>query len=397
MAMRTATRRRPASRRRGRAVAAASAAALATALASCTGGGNATPSPPPTGDAVPCRTDVLAGWRTAGLAVLWVPRPGNSPDNRVALPAAVAAMDVRTGQIRSYCPLPALTVSAPTVSADWTIPMRQGATAYPDAAADVDLMLRTQWFSPDFRWFGGPGLPLVDVAAGEIVRSTPPGLIAGVGVDRVLLLKEDGSWCTAPLPPGPSCTRLLAPATPGTYVIGPDGAPRWLAAQASPLPFGPVAGYAVVAGDRIYRADTEPAAERSRQRTGDPVVPVDLDPAGLGGFQASIDAQPRHDQGGWFALGPGGTVTYHHTTARPGSYGWLLGDAAHVSRALADGGRTAVSAVPGLDGSTRITRFGALVDGTDQVLDLTRQRGLRCPTPDSYCRILAWPDGSAET
>jgi hypothetical protein len=335
---------------------------------------------------------VLADWRASGLALLWVPPRGTSPANRVALPAAVAALDVRNGDIRSYCPLPALTVSVPTLQADYSIPMRQGAEAYPDAAVDIDLMLRTQWFSPDFRWFAGPGMPLVDVAAGEMVRAAVPGPIVGVGRDRLLVHSDDGSWCTASLPPAPTCTRLLAPATPGTYAIGPDGAPVWVPSQAVRLPFGPVSGYAVTDGTRVYRADTEPAADRSRQGAGDPVVPVDLDPAGLGGFQANIDDQPRHDQGGWFAF-QGGTTSYHHTTARLQEYAWMLGDAAHVSRALADGGRTAISAAPALDGNTRITRFGALLDGTGQVLDLTRDRGLRCPVPDTYCRILAWPDG----
>jgi hypothetical protein len=88
-------------------------------------------------------------------------------------------------------------------------------------------------------------------------------------------------------------------------------------------------------------------------------------------------------------------VAYHKTTARHDLYTWMLGTGAQVSRALADGGRTAITAAPAVQGgNTRITRFGALVDGSPQVLDLTATRNLRCPVPDSYCRILAWPDGS---
>jgi hypothetical protein len=349
--------------------------------------------------------DVLAGWQAAGLAVLWVPQPNVSAGNRLALPAALAAMDVRTGHIASYCPLPALTRSAPTLQAGYSVPMRQGGADYPAAAADLDLMLRTQYLAPDFRWFGGPGLPLVDVATGRQVPLDPPGLIAGIGrvhgADLVLINPDNGSVpCTMPLPPTGGCTPLPTRAAPGTYLIGPGGAPEWVPAQAVPLAFGPVHGYAVGDGTRVYRADTETAAARGTQRNGEPVIPVDLDPAGLGGFQANIDAQPTHDQGGWFTVRPGVpgapiATAYHHTTARLQLYDWMLGDVGHVSRALADGGRTAVTAAPALEGSTRVTRFGALVDGTAQVIDLNRERGLRCPELDSYCRILAWPDGSA--
>jgi hypothetical protein len=323
---------------------------------------------------------MLASWRTLGLAVLWVPAAGTSPANRVALPAALAAVDVRTGQLRTSCRLPALTDHVPTVAGDYSLPMRQ----YPDAPADIDLMLRTQWLSPDFRWFAGPGLPLVEVSTGRVV-STPvlPGPIVGVGTDK-LLLRTDRGWCTTTLPPLGDCTPLAAPAGPGAYVIGPRGAPTWLPATPVPFRFGPSTGYGLLSGGRLYRADTAAAGQHRR-----PVVSVDLDPAGLGGFPTNTDDQPHRDRAGWFSVAASGVVTYHRTTATPDRYAWMLGDADHASRALADSGRTAVSAVPALDGTTRITRFGALTDGTDQVRDLP----VRCPVPDTYCRILAWPDG----
>jgi hypothetical protein len=369
------------------------------ALAACTSGG-AAPADPPTGAPAACRTDVLAGWRTAGLAVLWVPRPETGPDPRAALPAAVAAVDVRNGETRSYCPLPA---AAPVVQRPLSVPMRQGGTAYPDVFADLDLMLRTQWLSADFRWFGAPGLPLVDVAAGRALDVALPGTLAGVGADYALVRTGIG-WCTVPLPAGGACAALLAGAGAGGYLVGASGRPVWVRADAVSLPFGAADGYGVTDGTRVYRADTEPAATRRAAVPAGLAGPfgaaVDLDPAGLGGFQAAIDAQPRYDPAGWFSVvpGAGGTVSavYHHTAARREVYGWLLGDAAQVSRALADGGRTAVTAAPAVDGNRRVTRFGALVDGSTEVLDLSAGQGVHCPVPASYCRILAWPDGTTD-
>ena len=39
---------------------------------------------------------------------------------------------------------------------------------------------------------------------------------------------------------------------------------------------------------------------------------------------------------------------------------------------------------------------GRCVGGSTEVLDLTASHGLRCPVPASYCRILAWPDGTTD-
>src|SRR5690349_10651762 len=125
---------------------AALAGCVVSVTAACTGSSSGPPGPSSSAPPLPaCSTQVLAGWRTSGLAVLWVPPAGNSPAERLALPAAVAAMDVRSGAIRAYCPLQA---PAPAVQAAYTLPMRQGGTAYPQVAADPELMLRTQWFSP---------------------------------------------------------------------------------------------------------------------------------------------------------------------------------------------------------------------------------------------------------
>ena len=61
---------------------------------------------------------------------------------------------------------------------------------------------------------------------------------------------------------------------------------------------------------------------------------------------------------------------------------------------MVDGGRVAVSAAPVAGDRDTSTRFGALIDGSDRVVNLTRERGLRCPVRDDLCRIIAWPDGS---
>jgi hypothetical protein len=379
------------------------------ALAACSSAGPGGPDAATRSAAgpAPCRTDVLAGWRAGGLAVLWVGPPNTGPTGKVSVPSAVAAMDVRNGEIRSYCPLPA-PATAPAGQQGYSLPMRQGGTGYPPYLADIDLMLRTQWLSPDFRWFGGPGLPLVDVAAGRTVVTDWTGTLAGVG--RAAALIRDGAgpagrWCTAALPPTPGqpCTPLTAPAGPGGFVIGTTGSPVWVPAEARRLPFGPVTGYAVTDGARIYRADTEPAATRRANGPAGPLhASVDLDPAGLGGFQTFIDDQPVLDLAGWFSvesIGSGGIRTrYHHTTAAPKrlteDFSWLVGEVSDVSRAVVDGGTVAVSAALRVQDREPGTRFGALVDGTDKVVDLTAERGLRCPVAGAFCRIIAWPDGS---
>lgn len=374
-------------------------------LAGCTStspGGASTASPAP----APCRTDVLANWRTQGLAVLWVGQPDTGPTSQVAMPSAVAAMDVRNGRIRSYCPLPP-PVAGAAVQQPYSLAMRQGGTEYPRYVADIDLMLRTQWFSPDFRWFGAPGLPLVDVAAGRAVPADLAGTLVGVGRDVALVRSGTGpvtSWCARSLPPTPGqpCTRLRPPAGQGAFVINAAGVPGWLPAAARSLPFGPVSGFATTDGTRIYRADTEPAGTRRGKGPPGPFgASIDLDPAGLGGFQTDIDDQPAFDPPGWFSvqsIGPGGIRTrYHHTTARPGEFGWLYGDASQVSRAVVDGGAVAVSAAPVAGDRDTSTRFGALIDGSDKVVNLTKERGLRCPSRDAVCRIIAWPDGTLTT
>ncbi|GAA3455731.1 hypothetical protein [Dactylosporangium matsuzakiense] len=76
----------------------------------------------------------------------------------------------------------------------------------------------------------------------------------------------------------------------------------------------------------------------------------------------------------------------------------MWGTSAGSSRAIVDNGTTAVTATTELDAASHVvTRFGALVDGTDQVIDLTEDRGLHCPLPNAFCRILTWPDGSIGT
>jgi hypothetical protein len=177
----------------------------------------------------------------------------------------------------------------------------------------------------------------------------------------------------------------------------------WVNAQAVPLRFGTLPLYAVANGARLYRADTATAAARGTRPErviGSPAV--DLDPAGLGGFLAKVGGQPPADPAGWFSVppgGPGAGLRYHHTTAPPAAFSWMVANAFEVSRAVIDGGRVAVTAAPvGLGTSDEITtRFGALVDGSDTVLDLTLDRGLRCPRAGVLCRIIAWPDGSVVT
>ncbi|WP_433088142.1 hypothetical protein ACQP1P_19675 [Dactylosporangium sp. CA-052675] len=380
-------------------------------LAACT-----SKTPPPAPDpsaapAAPCRTDVIAGWHDAGLAVLWAGRtPDEDPDRKgtVALPAAVAAVDVRTGQVRSYCPLP----GPAAAQQDYTLGLRQGGTDYPARLADVDLMLRTQYLSPDFRWFAAPGLPLVDVAAGKVAATDWTGTTVGLGRGVALLRTGEGAaaaWCTRSLPPKPgeSCTPLTPPGGPGAFVIGAAGTPVWLPADAKPFTFGSATGYAGTDGTRLYAAETLTAAARkaSADQLAPKDAPVDLDPAGLGGFMTTVPGQPAALRKGddWFSVesASGGEIRtrQHHTTARAtadSAFAWMWGGAPNRSRALADGGTVAVTAAVENDPATGrpVTRFGALVDGTDQVLDLTKDRGLRCPRPGSFCRILAWPDGT---
>ncbi|WP_433041152.1 hypothetical protein [Dactylosporangium sp. CS-033363] len=383
-------------------------------LAACTPSGPPPkPEPVPSTAPAPCRTEVLAGWSSAGLAVLWVARPIWEDPTRmgtVRLPTAVTAIDVRTGQVRSYCPLPA-PPTGPVVQEDHKLAMRQGGTAYPPYLTDTDLLLRTQYFSPDFRWFAAPGLPLIDVATGRPVPTDWPG--TAVGLSRDLALIKTGAsaptWCTRSLPPktGEPCTPLTVPASEGAFVIGSAGTPTWVPAATQPYVFGAVTGYAITDGTRIYGAEDMPAAERALQTDGPSPAnaPIDIDPAGLGGFITIVAEQPpairRADD--WFtveSVGDGQIRTrYHHTTARGVSAGfyWMWGDPTSASRAIADGGKVAVTTSMEFQNGHRSTRFGALVDGTDQVIDLTQDRGLHCPQPDAFCHILAWPDGSIGT
>jgi hypothetical protein len=378
-------------------------------LGACTSSGPApVPAPSAAPPPAPCRTDVLAGWQAAGLAVLWsgpTLSDYSEQEGWAGLPAAIAAMDVHTGQIRAYCPLPTPS-SDPAKAArqqDYGLGMQQGGADYQHYLADPDLMLRTQAFSPDFRWFTAPGLPLVDVAAGRIVPTGWTGTAVGLGPGLALVRTGDGAtatWCTQALPPvaGAACTPLTRPAGPGSFVVGPAGSPVWVPAATQPYAFGTVTGYAITDGVRLYGAETLTAAARGAEteKIGSDDAPVDLDPTGRGGFTTLVPGQPRglHLVNDWFtveAIG-GGTIrtTYHHTTAPNDDIRWMWGGVKDRSRAIADGGTVAVTAGQVRDG----TRFGALVDGSGKAYDLTKDRGLRCPGPNSFCRILAWPDGS---
>ncbi|MFB9239668.1 hypothetical protein ACFFWC_29755 [Plantactinospora siamensis] len=329
----------------------------------------------------------------------------------MSLPAAVTAIDVHNGRVRSYCPLPG--TSAELASAqDYTLGMRQGGVDYPPFRTDVDLLLRTQYFSPDFRWFGAPGLPLIDVAAGKAVSTDWTGVTVGLGRDLALLRTGQGAsatWCTRSLPPkaGEACTALTAPAGAGGFVIGSGGTPVWVPAAAQPYAFGPVTGYAITDGTRLYGADYLSTADRRAQREKlsptDP--PIDIDPAGRGGFVTSAPTPPAglNDIDSWFSVdsvGDGKIHTrYHRTKAHDcDSRCWMWGDADARSRAIVDNGTVAITAAFQLttrDGQDRVsTRFGALMDDSGKVYDLSKERGLECPRPQSFCRIVAWPDGS---
>jgi hypothetical protein len=381
-------------------------------LAACTSPGRPPAAKPTSSPApAPCHTDVLAGWRTQGLAVLWMGRPGYRVDDEVSVPSAVAAIDVHNGQVRSYCPLPA-PGNGPVVQQDYFLAMQQGGHDYKPRPTNVDLMLRTQWFSPDFRWFAAPGLPLIDVSAGRVVSLDWGGTLVGVGRDpngdrsAVLIRTQAGSatfWCTRTLPKKESegfgsCDSLNPPGGPGDFVIGTAGTPVWVPATAQPFAFGPVTGYATTDGARLYRADTASASDRATLYN-DEGPSVQLDPGGLGGFIRGGPAQPvalLYAPPGWFtveSIASGELRTrYHHTTAQPHDVVRMWRDDA--SRAVVDGGSVAITALPDVPGNETITWFGALVDGTDTVIDLTKERGLRCPIPNTACRIIAWPDGS---
>lgn len=397
----------------------AASAVVALLLAGCTSDDEPKPSAKTGGNnggstasaPAPCHTDTLAGWSKQGLAVLWIPE-STPPGAKVATPAAVTAVDVHSGAVRSYCPLP--TGTAPKAE---TLPMRWGGVDYPEYQPDLDLMLATQWFSPDFRWFAAPGASLVDVSTGEAVDlpDLPAGgAVIGVGRDVALVRAGEGAavtWCTQPLPPGDGkpCTPLT-PADgsgPGGFVIGADGLPTWLSGEATPLRVDQTTAYVVHDGQRIYRADTETAqVRRSKGPAGELGASVDIAPSGLAGFQALIDEQPTHDLAGWFTIdsirpgaGSAGLVraSHHQTTARDSAFDWLLGKDSEVSRTVADGGTVAVSARLRTDRAGGLsTHFGVLRDNSDQVVDLTEERGIGCPVKGTLCRIMTWPDKSLD-
>lgn len=370
-------------------------------LAACTSDDDGSPPPIDRAAPAPCRTDVLANWQAEGVAVLFAPWHVDV-QSRDETAAAVIGVNVANGDVMSYCELPGVTELGA-----YTLPMRQGGVAYPAYRIDTDLMLRTQWLAPDFTWFGAPGAPLVDVASGRAVED-PGGTVVGVG-DDLALIRDGDRWCTRrlPLESGRDCETIDPPDGAGAFVIGADGQPVWVTAEAVPLPFGSVSAFAITDGHRVYAVDTLPAATRVRDgpRPPDP-APVDLDPSGLGGHQAAIDEQPAHDLTGWFSVesvAPGGVRTrYHRTTAQPVDRVFSLFDVAEdVSRAVVDGGAGSVTAwsapvsgspAPGRSNSE--TRFAALSDGSPDVVDLTEERGLRCPVDGALCRILAWPDDS---
>ncbi|WP_433220635.1 hypothetical protein ACQP00_18370 [Dactylosporangium sp. CS-047395] len=339
------------------------------------------PAPSATGPA-PCRTDAFT---QAANAVLWAgPKPGDAA-SQAALPAALTAVDVRTGQVQSYCALP-----TPPGGAKRAEDQLLGAYL-----ADPDLLLRTQYFSPGYRWFAAPGLPLVDVAGGRIVATDWPGVTVGLGREIALIRTGDATWCTRTLPPknGDACTPLTGPGGSGSFVIGSAGTPVWLPAAPQPFAFDAATGYASTDGTRLYGAETLTATARQAAplRPADP--PVDLDPTGRGGFATVVPGQPQGWTGvnDWFwveSITDGTIRTSHHrTAARNSDISWMWGGARDRSRAVTEGGKVAVTAAYQSDGSTR---FGALQDGSTKVTALP----LKCPRPDSFCRILAWPDGS---
>ncbi|MEU7872417.1 hypothetical protein [Dactylosporangium sp. NPDC049140] len=373
-------------------------------LAACTSSGPA-PGPTPTsaGAPAPCRVDLFTGGPSAGLAILWAgPLPGADveQDARASLPAALTAIDVRTGQTRSYCPLPAPAAGV-LRGQDHVLGMQQDGAGYPPFLTDLDLLLRTQFLSPDLRWFAAPGLPLVDVAAGRITPTDWAGTTMGLGRDLALIKNDQGAWCTRSLPPksGEPCTPLTAPPGAGGFVIGADGRPAWVPAAVRPFAFGSTTAYAITDGTRLYAGDTRTAAARKAApqalMPADP--PLDLTPTGRGGFATLVPGQPQalHSVNDWFTVDSiaGGRIrtAYHHTAAPNADTAWMWGGAVERSRTITDDGRVAVTAAA--DQSLG-TRFGAVAEGDPKAHDLTRERGLHCPRPASFCRILSWPDGT---